>query len=157
MNEILLTIMGLLLAWLLGGPLFALSANRDVSRYVGGSIQAYPVEASGHVYKGGFVGLSASGHAQPLAAGDQCVGIAVEEADNSSGVDGDKTVRVESFGDFEHALSGAARTNIGAAVYASDDGTLTFTATANSLVGKCVEVPSSGTIILRLNPFETVA
>ena len=135
----------------------ALSANRELDHYVDQELRSYGVEASAHVYKWAFVGLSASGHAQALSAGDQCVGIAYEEGDNSSGADGDVSVRVFTQGDFLHTLASAALTNIGDAVYASADDTLTFTSTSNSLVGVCVDVPETNKIILRLEPYHTVA
>jgi predicted RecA/RadA family phage recombinase len=134
----------------------ALSANRDVDRYVDQELRSFKVAASAQIYKGGFVGLS-SGYARALTAGDQCVGIAYEEADNSSGSAGDISVRVFTLGDFLHALSSAALTNIGDAVYASADDTLTFTATSNSLVGICIDVPETDKVILRLNPWNAVA
>jgi len=133
----------------------ALSANREVDRYVDQELRSFQVAASTHIYKGGFVGLS-SGYARALNADDQCVGIAYEEADNSSGSAGDITVRVYTQGDFLHTLSGAALTNIGDAVYASADDTLTFTSTDNSLVGVCMDVPETNKIILRVNPFNSV-
>ncbi len=103
-------------------------------------------------YKGSLVSVDASGYAAPLAAGETFVGIAFEGCDNSAGSDGDKSVRVYTLGDFEHALSGATVTDIGAPVFASGDDTLTLTAAGNSFVGRCVDVPASGTIILRLQP-----
>ena len=130
----------------------ALSENRDVDRYVDQELRALPVKASAQIYKGAFVG-SSGGYARGLVASDAFVGIAYEEADNSSGSDGAKTVRVFTIGDFEHALGSASRANNGSAVYASDDETLTLTATANSLVGRQVDVPSSGRIVLRLRPW----
>lgn len=134
----------------------ALSANRDVDRYVDQELRSFRVAASAHIYKGGFVGLT-SGYARALTAGDPCVGIAYEEADNASGSNGDISVRVYTLGDFLHALSSAALTNIGDAVYASADDTLTFTATSNSFVGVCIDVPETNKIILRLNPFNAAA
>lgn len=91
----------------------------------------------------------------PLTAGEVLAGIAYEKIDNSSGSDGDKSIRVYTQGDFNHALSGAAIANIGDAVYASADDTLTFTSTSNTYVGFCVDVPSSGNIIVRLDTFRT--
>lgn len=135
----------------------ALTANRDVDHYVDQELRSYAVAASGVLYKGGFVGLNGSGYAQPLTAGNQCVGIAYEQADNTGGANGDIDVRVFTQGDFLHTLTGALVTNIGDAVYASADDTLTFTATANSLVGVCVDVPEANKIILRLDPHHTVA
>jgi hypothetical protein len=127
----------------------ALTANREVDRYVDQELRRFGVDAGVHVYKGGFVGLN-GGFARPLVAGDRCVGIAYDEANNSSGAAGGVSVRVYTQGDFEHALTGAAAANIGDAVYASADDELTFTASGNSLVGACIDVPSAGRIVVRL-------
>jgi len=131
----------------------ALTANRDVDHYIDQELRSFKLAASTHVFKGGFVGLTAGGYARPLTAGDEFVGIAYEEADNGAGSDGDVSVRVYTLGDFGHALSGAAITNLGAAVYASADDTLTFTSAGNSYVGVVVDAPSAGQIILRIDPF----
>lgn len=127
----------------------ALSANQEVQRYVDQELRSYAVAASTQVFKGAFVGLT-SGYARGLVAGDAFVGLAYEEGDNSSGSAGDVSVRVYTQGDFQLALSGAAITDLGASVYASDDETLTLTSTNNSLVGKMVGFISSGVIIVRL-------
>jgi len=71
----------------------ALSANREVDRYVDQELRSYQVATGAHVYKGGFVGLNASGYVRALAAGDRCAGLAYEEADNTSGLNGDVAVR----------------------------------------------------------------
>ena len=134
----------------------SLSANREVDQYVDQELRTFKVAASTHIYKGALIGL-ASGYARPLEAGDLFAGIAYEEMDNSDGSAGDLSVRVYTLGDFDHALSGAAITNIGDAVYASADDTLTFTSTDNSYVGLCQDVPSSGNIILRLDSLKSAA
>ena len=133
----------------------ALTANRDVDHYIDQKLRTVAIAAAKHIYKGSLVGLDSSGYAQPLVAGDPFVGIAYEESDNSGGSNGDKSVRVYTVGDFGHALAGAAQTNVGDAVYASAEDTLTFTSTSNSYVGFCMDVPSSGEIILRLDVFRT--
>jgi len=135
----------------------ALTANREVDHFVDQEIRRYPVAAGAHVYKGGLVGLNATGYARPLVAGDTCVGLAYEEADNSAGVDGERHVRVYTIGDFLVDLTGATRADVGKAVYATDDETLTFDLTSASFVGVCVDVPSSGQIILRLDPFHAAS
>ncbi len=84
----------------------ALGANRELDRYVDQELRRYAVAEGAHVYKGGFVGVNASGYARALTAGDRCVGIAYEEADNSSGSDGVAYVRVFTLGDFPHTLAG---------------------------------------------------
>lgn len=128
----------------------ALSVNRDVDHYVDQELRSYSVAGGAHVYKGGFVGLASDGYVQPLTAGAALVGLAYEEADNSAGSDGDETVRVFTFGDFGHALSGATVADIGRAVFASDDETLTFDSGGNTFVGYVQDVPSANDIILRL-------
>ena len=131
----------------------ALTANREVDRYVDQEIREYPVEGGAHIYKGAFVGMSASGHAQGLVATNVFLGIACEEVDNTGLADGAKKVRVLSRGDFKEALSGVGQTKVGANVYASDDQTLTLTSTSNSLVGKVAAMPAANEIILRIEPF----
>ena len=139
-------------------PLGVLAANREVDRYVDQELRQYQVKASAHIYKGAFVGLdAATGYVRPLEAGDVFMGIAYEEADNSSGADGAKKLRVFTLGDFELTLTGAALTDIGASVYASADDTLTLTATSNSLVGKMVDLTAANTIILRMEAIGTGA
>src|SRR5438094_563847 len=124
----------------------SLSANRDLPRFVDQELRSLKVKAAVHIYKGGFVGIDrASGYARPLSAGDSFAGVAYEEADNSSGSNGDVACRVYTQGDFQSVLTSAAITDIGKPMFASDDGTLTFAGGgAASYVGRCVDVPSSG-------------
>ncbi|HOB74684.1 MAG TPA: DUF2190 family protein [Phycisphaerae bacterium] len=130
----------------------ALTANRELDRYVDQELRALPVKANTRIYKGALVGLNA-GFARGLVAGDAFAGIAYEEANNLGGTDGATTVRVYTCGDFEHPLASAERTNNGAVVYASDDATLTLTASGNSPVGNQVDAPATNKIILRLRPW----
>ena len=134
----------------------ALSVNREVDRYVDQELRSYPVAGSEQVFKGGFVGLDSNGYARALVASDRCVGLAYEEGDNASGSDGDVSVRVFTLGDFGHALSGASLTDIGSAVYASADDTLTLTSAGNSYVGHVQDSPAANEIILRLRPLDQV-
>jgi hypothetical protein len=133
----------------------ALTASRELDRYVDQQLRSFKVAGSTTIYKGSLVSIQADGYVAPLTAGELFAGIAYEEADNSAGSDGDEAVRVYTQSDFDHALSGAAIANVGDAVYASDDGTLTFTSTSNTYVGVCIDVPSSGNVIVRLDPFRT--
>ena len=133
----------------------ALTANRDLDHYIDQELRTFKVAGSTHIYKGALIGLNTSGYARPLVAGDPFVGIAYEEIDNSSGANGDLSVRVYTLGDFGHALAGASQAQVGDAVYASADDTLTFTAAGNSYVGVAVDVPSSGNIVLRLDVLRT--
>jgi len=128
----------------------ALSASRDLSHYVDQELRTYKVKGSTTIYKGALVGLS-SGYARGLVAADKFVGIAYEEVVNA-GADGAKEIRVYTLGDFEHALSGVAQSNVSSAVYSSDDGTLTLTASGNSFVGILIGVPASGVALVRIDP-----
>ena len=128
----------------------ALTASRELDHFVDQQLRTFKVAASKTIHKGAFLGLDSNGYVQPLVAGNSCAGIAYEAMDNSGGSNGDKSVRSYTIGDFLHALAGVAQSKIGDAVFASDDGTLTLTAAGNSFVGKCVDIPASGEIILRL-------
>jgi len=130
----------------------ALTANREVEHYIDQELRSFQVAATQHIFKGAFVGLAATGYAQPLAAGDAFVGIAYEEMDNSTGADGALSVRVYTLGDFGLALSGAAVADLGRPVFASADDVLTFTASGNSYVGFVQDFVTTGEIILRVDP-----
>lgn len=127
----------------------ALTANREVQRYVDQELRGYAVAAGANVFKGAFIGLS-GGYARGLVASDPFVGIAYEAMDNTGGAAGVKSVRAYTQGDFRLALAGAAITDLGASVYASDDETLTLTASGNSLVGKIVGFEAAGVVIVRI-------
>lgn len=131
----------------------ALTANRTVDHFVDDDLRTLRVKGSTKVYKGAIVGVTSAGYARGLVAGDTFAGLSYEEIDNSSGSDGSKAVRCYTEGDFEHALSGAAQTDVGRPVFASADDTLTFVAVGNSYVGVVQDLVSSGVIILRIDPF----
>ena len=129
----------------------ALTANREVDRYVDQELRSYPVAGSTHIYKGALVTLGATGYAGPLSAGSRFVGLAYEEADNSSGSDGDIRVRVFTLGDFGHTLTGATVADVGRPVFASADDTLTFTPGGKPFVGYVKDWVTTNEIILRLD------
>ncbi len=113
----------------------ALSADA-VRQYMVGDIREYPVEASEICYEGAAIGENGSGYAQALAAGDVFLGFAESKADNNAGAAGDVNVRVKTRGTILLDISSIGITaNDRPAVYASDDGTFTLTASTNSLIG----------------------
>ncbi len=130
----------------------ALTANSEVDHYVDQELRTYKVAATTTIYKGALVGLKTDGYARGLVAGDKLVGLAYEKIDNSAGSDGDLSVRVFTIGDFELTLTGATIASLGRPVFASADGTLTFTAHGGSYVGTVIDVPATNTIILRIDP-----
>lgn len=113
--------------------------------------------ASDIIYEGSLVGLNGSGYARPLQAGDQPIGFATKQADNSSGSAGDVKVRCQISGAIELTISGVAITDIGSAVYASDDDTFTTTAGSNSYIGRIVARPESDTALIEFNFLDGVA
>ncbi len=129
----------------------ALTANREVDRYVDQELRSYPVAASAHIYKGGFVTLNSSGYAEPLVAGHRFVGLSYEETNNSAGADGALRVRVFTLGDFGHTLTGATVADVGRAVFASADNVLSFTPGGNTFVGYVKDVVAANEIVLRLD------
>lgn len=132
----------------------ALSANAEIPHYLDQQLRSFKA-ADEHIFKGALLSFEAGGYVAPLTAAEVFAGVAYEECDNSGGSDGDKLAKAFVQGDFEFALSGAAISDIGSAVYASDDATLTLTPTSNTFVGYMVDLVSSGVIILRIAPFQT--
>ncbi len=129
-----------------------LTANRDVHHFVDQTRRTFQVAATKHVYKGSVVGVSATGYAQGLVAGDPFAGLAYEEKDNTSGAAGAVSVSVFVQGDFVHALAGATVADLGRPVFASADDALTFDGFGNSYVGVVQGLEAAGEIVLRIDP-----
>jgi len=130
----------------------ALTASRNVDRYVDQELRTLRVKGSTKVYRGAIVGLTSAGLARGLMAGDPFQGLSYEEIDNSAGADAAKAVRMYTQGDFEHSVSGLAQTDVCRPVFASGDDTLTFVAAGNSYVGIVQDFVSSGVGIIRIDP-----
>ncbi len=138
----------------------ALTANRDVDHYVDQELRSVLVKSGVHIYKGAFVVVEeASGYAQPFVTGAGAgtanffVGIAYEEADNTSGNDGDISVRVFTQGDFGHPVAAGTITSVGKKVYASSDNTLALTASSGAFVfiGRVQDWISGSEFVIRLH------
>lgn len=126
----------------------ALSANTPRAYELGDS-NSLPVKASSVIYVGSAVGLTA-GYARALVAGDTFGGFSQESVTGTSS-DGGARVGVKSRGLIQLSVTSVAVTDIGADVYASDDGTFTLTSTSNTLVGKVHRFVSSGVAIVSFN------
>lgn len=104
-----------------------------------------PVVAADIVFEGSAVGLEAgTGHARPLVAGDRFVGFAQAQADNSGGAAADKYVHLVVRGQVVLPVAGAAITDVGQPVYASDDATFSFNPADGSFVGFVKRYVSDG-------------
>lgn len=106
-----------------------------------------PVAASTKIYEGAAVGF-ASGYARALNAGDVFAGFARRKADNSAGAAGATTIEVQDKGKVVLAVGSAAITDIGKAVFASDDNAFTLTEASNSYIGRIVRWVSTGVVVV---------
>jgi len=111
----------------------ALTADRDTQRR-DGEQRIIPVASGVKIFAGSMVCYNATGYAAPAAdtANFKFAGFAEEYVDNSGGSDGDVNVRVRR-GVFEVVTSGAAITDIGKPVFASDDQTVAMSGTSNGV------------------------
>lgn len=131
-------------------PLCALSANRDIDRYLDEEVRELPMAAAVQIYKGAFVGRNPAGYIQPFVPGDEFVGIAYENIDNSSGAAGAETCRVYVKGDFSLTLASVALADVGRPAFATDDGTLALTGHPDAFVGMILSRPAANTALVRL-------
>ena len=125
-----------------------------------GVIKSYPVNGGSRIYAGAIVMIDSDGYARPaaaLAANKGCVGIAMEEANNTSGSDGTISVRVQS-GLVLLTATSIAQANILAKVYASTDNDVDETQGTNEpLVGVLEEFVSSTSGWVRIGPGQVTA
>jgi hypothetical protein len=87
-----------------------------------------------------------------LQGGDKFVGFAEAKADNSLGAAAAINVRVLKRGAIELAVSGAAVTDVGQPVYATDDAAFGFTPVGGSFVGFVSRYVSSGVAVVEFGP-----
>jgi len=132
----------------------AVTANQITKRQ-DGARRSYPVAASTNIYEGTLVFINASGYADDdTATGvNGFAGIAVAQADNSSGSAGDKWVEVYTEGDFELTGTGFAQTDVGMPIYADDNYACVLSLGSTSVrIGKIVRYVSSTKHIVSIKP-----
>jgi hypothetical protein len=132
----------------------ALSANAEVQRK-DGEILSAPMVAADIMYKGGLMKLNAAGNLEPCSAeaGAVFAGVGYEKVDNSAGLAGAVNGRVFRKGEFLLTGSGFSLTDVGQAVYATDDATITKTFAANiQRVGVIVDYVSSTQVWVKIEP-----
>ena len=114
-----------------------------------GRTNSLPVIASDIIYEGAAVGMVVStGHARPLAAGDEFVGFAERKADNSAGAAAAINVELIDAGQVVLSVSGALATDVGQPIYATDDDTFVFSPVGGVFVGFVKRFVSSGVVIV---------
>lgn len=135
-----------------------LAADKVINMKIGeGLEQLYPVVAADIIFKGALVSINAAGFAVPATdtAGETIAGIALDQADNSTGAAGDVDVLVIS-GVTARMLTQAdlAQTTVGTIVTVLTDNEVSIPATTvNDIpVGRCVEFVSATEVDVYIPP-----
>ncbi len=113
----------------------ALSKDR-ATPYTDGVEIAIPVYRNVKIYAGSLVCVGSHGFAIPGAdaSGNVLMGVALEQADNTGGNDGDIKVRVRRKGVFEFAATSITQAMVGDLMYVVDDQTFDETSPGNNVV-----------------------
>ncbi len=138
----------------------ALTANRELNRYVDQELRSYGMAAEAVVHKGAFVGIDrASGLVRLLQLGDLFAGIAYEEGDNTDGlVGGEASIRVYTQGDFILPTLHATQLDAGAPLYAINSESLTTQPEpGSSFAGVMLAAAGAGQCIARIMPVHASA
>lgn len=128
----------------------ALSANREIDRYVDQQLRSLDLAGGVHVYKGALLEINDAGYVRPATGAGTFAGIAYEEADNTAGDDGDLTVRAYTQGDFDLPVAGLVAADVGRPIYAAADDLLTFAAQSTTPVGHVLSLSTAGRAVIRL-------
>jgi hypothetical protein len=109
-------------------------------------MESYPVAATTKIPAGVLVAVNSSGYAVNAAnsASLRIVGVAHQQADNTSGAAGDLNVKVISNRIFTFAVTGTAITDadVGEIAYVSDNQTVKIAA-AHNIAGKVIQGDST--------------
>jgi len=132
----------------------AATTNQTIQKSCGDR-QAYPVKASTNIPEGTLVFIDSAGFAVAGTASgaNKFAGVAIKQADNSSGTDGAITVEVDRDSDAIYYLNGASfsQASVGVTCYASDNFTVTATSTSNVNIGTIVEFVSATRVGVAIN------
>ncbi len=133
----------------------AVTANQLIKMQAGEK-RSIPVAASTRIYQGTLVYITATGYADDdTATGvNGFAGIAIAEADNSSGSAGDINVEVWTRGDFELVGAGTySQANVGDMIYGDDNYTINSSIGSTSVpIGRCVSYVSATKLIIAIRP-----
>ena len=116
-----------------------------------GRLREALAEAGETLYGGTMAFEDADGYIVAAAGGLNFAGIVRKTVDNSGGIDGAEKVELYTEGDFVLPMSGVAQADVGSLAYATDNYTITTTATSNSFVGRIMRVYASGLAEVRLD------
>ena len=132
----------------------AVTANQLTKR-ADGERKSYPVAASTNIYQGTLVYINASGYADDdTAAGvNEFAGVAISQADNSSGSNGDIEVEVWYEGGFELLGTAFTQANVGDKVYGVDNFTTSLSGTGNTYLGRMTRYTSATLSDVQIHDF----
>lgn len=104
-----------------------------------------PVATTKVLYEGTLCFRDASGYATDVKVDGSTVflGVVRSTVDNTSGANGDKKVEFWRDGEFYLPCSSLAITDVGSAIYATDNFTTTKTSSTNPAIGKLTEYVSA--------------
>lgn len=130
----------------------ALTANTvRTSKDVFSGPKSFKVAAAVHIYQGAIVGLHPIlRYLKPYETPDIFVGVAYEECDNSSGAAAAKECLVYTSGDFIMPLTSVADADVGKAVYAIDDNSLSLFGHPDGFMGRIVGKSATNECIVQL-------
>jgi len=132
----------------------AVTANQ-VIKVQDGERRSYPVEENTRIYQGTLVYVNAAGYACDVTATgvNAFIGIAVAEANNTGGADGDIEVEVYTEGDFELTGTYNSITDVGMPAYGDDNYAVVVALGATSVrIGRVVRFVSTTKAIIAIQP-----
>lgn len=132
----------------------AVTANQLIKMQEGCK-RSYPVEQATRIYQGTLVYVNAAGYACDVTATgvNAFVGIAVAEADNTSGADGAIEVEVHTEGDFELTGTFNSITDVGMPAYGDDNYSVVVAIGSTSVrIGRVVRFVSTTKAIIGIKP-----
>ncbi len=111
-----------------------------------GNFNTVLVAAGEHIYDGNLVGIN-DGYARAYQAGDTIAGFAQDEIDNTTGADGDASIKVRGRGKIVLEIDGVAQSNIGAEVYITSDATFAISS-GSYYFGKILRIESTNRVVV---------
>lgn len=137
-------------------------ADRSVSSLTQSTKSRQPLATSAKPFQGSIMGITTTGTLRPLTAGDVLFAVSERNLDAADVVASDggqyHTVDRGILGVIL-PLTGVAQADVGKRrqVYASDDGTFTFTPAGNTLIGPVVGVWGTNQAVVQLIPHHFVS
>lgn len=144
---------------LVGGGLvvgMAVTVGQQIKRQEGNRGSG-AVAASTILYEGTLCFVNATGYLAAVVANgaNKFAGIVIYEKDNSAGSAGDLSTEYYREGIFELTGTGFTQADVGKAIYATDNFTITTDPSGGSFVGSCEEYVSSTKLRVKLHTGET--